>query len=559
MHRRSLSLDAGLVAALAASVLSGAAVSAVPAVAAEPAGLCADVPAPAADSASGGSLALTSKQFAINQRIAQAAVRRAAAIEDWLADGIVDADICGGSLAVADFGPGVQITTTAIATGAVRAKPRPLVVARADADPGVAFEVSAAQLLIAQRISQAAVRRAAALERRFGGGLTGAEVRNGTIGQARLAAGLRLVAADPRTPAVAVAKAASPASDEGASGGSGKVDLSVRQMRINQKISQAAIRRLNVLRHRIERGLTGEQFRDGTLTGADIATGPASATPTTPPVTPGPIGPGPVTPPVPADAQFQNHWQFITAPGPVPASQIAPWNGIEVDGGLPNERLVALTSPTQGIAPYSVRFTVKDGDVAGNGNRSELRIGTKTTGPDFEGDDVYSSFAVWFPAELTPGNFLIFHQMHPPSGPPNVSLELDGPSSGTGPVELLAWRRGGNKASPNASEHQIQANVTRDVWHNFIYRVRWESDNTGLFQLWHRIPSQSPTWRLVAEELGVPTGFVHDYGQGNEFGRPYPKIGAYGDPDDPFTRSIIYGGAHLRASSFGSAAALFGG
>ena len=55
--------------------------------------------------------------------------------------------------------------------------------------------------------------------------------------------------------------------------------VSVKQLQINQRISQAAVRRVNQLVDRLMRGLTGEDFRDGTIGAADLTPGLRSGTP----------------------------------------------------------------------------------------------------------------------------------------------------------------------------------------------------------------------------------------------------------------------------------------
>ena len=46
---------------------------------------------------------------------------------------------------------------------------------------------------------------------------------------------------------------------------------SVGQLRINQRIAQAAVRRTNTLRRTLAAGLTGENFADGSITAIDWA------------------------------------------------------------------------------------------------------------------------------------------------------------------------------------------------------------------------------------------------------------------------------------------------
>ncbi len=77
------------------------------------------------------------------------------------------------------------------------AAPRPLV-APSPARSGTArIRVSARQLLVNQRISQAAVRRANALAARLEGGLTGGDLREGAVAAIKLAPGLRISSARP--------------------------------------------------------------------------------------------------------------------------------------------------------------------------------------------------------------------------------------------------------------------------------------------------------------------------------------------------------------------------
>jgi hypothetical protein len=54
-----------------------------------------------------GRIARTARQLLTNQRISQAAVRRATAIASWLDAGIRAQDLCGGAIGLAQLGPGL--------------------------------------------------------------------------------------------------------------------------------------------------------------------------------------------------------------------------------------------------------------------------------------------------------------------------------------------------------------------------------------------------------------------------------------------------------------------
>jgi hypothetical protein len=130
-------------------------------------------------------------------------------------------------------------------------------------------KLEAGQLLINQRISQAAVRRVNALAARLDAGLTGGDLVDGAVTGAKLGRNLVVTAA----PAGAPVPASRTILGGKGGGGGGKVTVSVKQLQINQRISQAAVRRVNELADRLMRGLSGKDFRDGTIGAADLAPG----------------------------------------------------------------------------------------------------------------------------------------------------------------------------------------------------------------------------------------------------------------------------------------------
>jgi len=238
---------------------------------------CLSPPAPPTASPAPGRVALSADQLRINQRIGQAAIRRLNAVEAWLDAGIQGRDICGEAIGAAKLAPGI---TTALAPAVsdtapppslpapVLPDPRPLDVAPAGTGGGP-VRLSVEQLLINQRISQAAIRRAAALERRLAGRLTGGDLAPRTIAQGQLALRLQVVRADaPATePAASRTEIAPPSS------GGKALSLSAAQLRINQRIAQAAVRRANALVAHLQAGLDGDEFADGSITARALAAG----------------------------------------------------------------------------------------------------------------------------------------------------------------------------------------------------------------------------------------------------------------------------------------------
>jgi hypothetical protein len=232
-----------------------------------PPGVANCAPAPVIrPSGGGGAPVLSPAQLKINQRIGAAAVRRANAIQQWLDAGIVGTDLCGGSLAPEDLDSGIGYEVDVLRPSPPAAAPRPLVIPAAAGNTAARFSVTIEQMRINQRIYAAAVRRANALKVRLSE-LTGGDVKDGTLNRDRLRRDLTITALTP-------APATSPASTTkvaDAGTGAATFELRARQLKINQRIAVAAVKRTNALRARIGTGLTGDHFVDGSISAVDLA------------------------------------------------------------------------------------------------------------------------------------------------------------------------------------------------------------------------------------------------------------------------------------------------
>jgi hypothetical protein len=217
-------------------------------------------------------ITLTVGQLLINQRIDQAAIRRANGVQAWLDDRIEGRDLCQGALGAGELAPGIVTDAAGPVLALAAPDPRPIVIAAAQNANAGTVTLTVGQILINQRISQAAIRRLNALKARMDDGLTGGDVEDRTLTRPVLASGLRvLVAPTPASPPAAsltVIAAATP-------GDPSQVTLSTTQILINQRISQAAVRRANELIARIEDGLVATDVKDGSVTALDLAPGVA--------------------------------------------------------------------------------------------------------------------------------------------------------------------------------------------------------------------------------------------------------------------------------------------
>lgn len=122
------------------------------------------------------------------------------------------------------------------------------------AKPGK-FTLSAKQLLINQRIGQAAIRRLAAVEAKLDGKPAPTFSKSGggkvTLTAKQLLINQRIYQAGVRRAATLEARVAGTPAPKFTKGAGGEVQLTVGQLKINQRIAQAAVRRANALQVRV--------------------------------------------------------------------------------------------------------------------------------------------------------------------------------------------------------------------------------------------------------------------------------------------------------------------
>lgn len=199
------------------------------------------------------------------QRYAQVSIRRNAAIERWIEDGVVGGDVCGGALDGSRFAGAPRSVTVATTAAVPSATPRPLVLGRVASATtrGGAGRADAALATATRRIVIAAMTRVRALERRLDGGLSGRDVVDGTLGRGRLTAGLDTTA----VPAVA----SPPRADApGRTPPVARTTPSAAAARVDMRVAVAGIRRSAALVDRLRAGLTAAQFAPGSLTASDL-------------------------------------------------------------------------------------------------------------------------------------------------------------------------------------------------------------------------------------------------------------------------------------------------
>ncbi|HET6690290.1 MAG TPA: hypothetical protein VFG74_05445 [Miltoncostaeaceae bacterium] len=215
----------------------------------------------------GGTVTLSTSQLLTNQRISQAAVLRSNGALNALDAGLPATAFRFGAFGAAAFGPSVPVTGTVAPTTPSNARGYAVAIPKKSGSGGT-VALTQEQLLINQRISQAAVLRSNAVRDRLDAGLTASQIGAGAISTPNLLRGLTFGALGANAPGT-------PITVPTASGGGGKVTLTAQQILINQRISQAAVRRSNLNIARLQAGLTQDQVAPAGIASQNVTPGVA--------------------------------------------------------------------------------------------------------------------------------------------------------------------------------------------------------------------------------------------------------------------------------------------
>ena len=218
-------------------------------------------------------ITLTTGQLLINQRIDQAAIRRANGVQDWIDGGIEGRDLCQGALGARRAG-GRDRERPGRAAARLR-RPQPAADRRGARqagrpEPDHAHHRPAADQPAHLPGGHPAPERAS--RRAWTPGSPGATWTTAPWPSRPSSPGCGCL---PPRPRPARRRPPRPGSPRPSPATRSQVTLTTAQLLINQRISQAAVRRANELMARIEDGLLASDVGDGTLTALDLAPGVA--------------------------------------------------------------------------------------------------------------------------------------------------------------------------------------------------------------------------------------------------------------------------------------------
>ncbi|TMJ98180.1 MAG: hypothetical protein E6G67_01025 [Actinobacteria bacterium] len=154
------------------------------------------------------------------------------------------------------------------------------------------------------------------------------------------------------------------------------------------------------------------------------------------------------------------------------------WSEIQA---LPGRVTIVTNHVRQG--KYAARFELRSGDqVTRRGERAEI---SKIT-DESAGQESWWAWSTYFPANrffVETDGTVIFTQWHDPPpyfGKPPV---LFGVQNSAGVNYLFVSVRGGDARAPTVKTWRL-GDLQMSHWYDFVFHVKWESDRTGLVELW---------------------------------------------------------------------------
>src|SRR5437660_812305 len=182
--------------------------------------------------------------------------------------------------------------------------------------------------------------------------------------------------------------------------------------------------------------------------------------------------------------------------------------------------------------PTAVQLTTQPGDIniagSGSNERADLVLARSSTYCN-QGQDEWWAHSLMFPPGYVPppvasvwnwGALFDFHNSSPGGGQPNFMVYAT-------PTGLELHMAGGantvNRPSDPGYYSIALGPITKNVWYDFVYHVKWSSGSDGLFQAWlngKQVMNYSGPNLYVGQscylkianyhtELGVPVSVVH--------------------------------------------------
>jgi polysaccharide lyase-like protein len=202
----------------------------------------------------------------------------------------------------------------------------------------------------------------------------------------------------------------------------------------------------------------------------------------------------------PRAAQFRGDWETGNA---------KQWGGVERAFERPlSESFNIVTSPVR-QGRYAAQFIVRQGYSAwGQNERVEASSRMGDQGP---GTEYYYAWSTLFPDNWGPspirwGEIVQFYPKlgREMGGGPEVAIDTVGNMLRL-KVETGLHSLRDKKTFSEYSQNLVIANsLSKRKWNDFVVHARWETDWTGVLEVWHRVAGEGPLQKVISLR-NIPT------------------------------------------------------
>lgn len=216
-----------------------------------------------------------------------------------------------------------------------------------------------------------------------------------------------------------------------------------------------------------------------------------------------------------------------------------------------NYQIEIVTNPVrEGI--YAVKTTVHDGDefLDTGGERCDFE---RRKFQEREGDDFWYAWSTQFPSDFAdftytvPEDWFVIADWHSDYSKAGqlIQLEIDAESNIwvkglTGKISGYDNFQGNGNAY--YFEKKVTDNLSLGKWHDFVFHVKWTTENKGIIEFWHKIEDEN-TYTKILDLVDIPT---LQYKQiKSNYKPPYFLLAHYRDASFTHTTTLYHDGYRM--------------
>jgi len=239
----------------------------------------------------------------------------------------------------------------------------------------------------------------------------------------------------------------------------------------------------------------------------------------------------------------------ITFNGGFETNDLSQWNDVNRNLDHPESyQIEIITSPVR-EGMYAVKTTVHDGDefLTTGGERCDLE---RREPYEKEGDDLWYAWSTQFPTDwqsftyTVPDDWFVIADWHSEYDNVGQLIQLEVNSNNQ------LWVKGltGNVSSytnftGNGDGHfyekMVTENLSLGLWNDFVFHVKWTTENEGVIEFWHKVEGQD-NFTKILDLKEIPT--LQFKAVKSQYKSPYFLLAHYRDASFTHTTTLFHDG-----------------